>query len=52
MRNKPVYLRHSTDMTSDLFSDVLQLVGAQTVIAGGFSAGAPWALRFPVPDKI
>lgn len=52
MRNKPVYLRNRTDMTSDLFSDVLQLVGAQTVVAGGFAAASPWALHFPAPDKL
>jgi AraC-like DNA-binding protein len=39
-------------MSNDLFSDVLRLVGAQTVLAGGFAAGGPWALRFPAPDKI
>lgn len=39
-------------MPSDLFSDILQLVGAQTVLAGGFAAGGPWALHFPAPDKL
>lgn len=52
MLEKPHYLRNSTDMSNDLFSDVLKLVGAQTVLAGGFAAGGPWALRFPAPDKI
>ncbi|WP_255631899.1 AraC family transcriptional regulator [Caballeronia sp. dw_19] len=52
MLEKPLYLRNSADMPNDLFSDVLTLVGAQTVLAGGFAAGGPWALRFPAPDKI
>jgi len=39
-------------MPNDLFSDVLQLVGAQSVLAGGFTAGGPWALRFPAPEKL
>jgi hypothetical protein len=53
MRKNSVYLCNSTDMPIDLFSDALQLVGAQTALAGGFAAGGgPWALRFPAPDKI
>ena len=52
MLEKLLYLRNSADMPNDLFSDVLKLVGAQTVLAGGFAAGGPWALRFPAPDKI
>jgi AraC-like DNA-binding protein len=52
MLERPHYLRDSTAMSSDLFSDVLTLVGAQTVLAGGFAAGGRWALRFPAPDKI
>ncbi|MGH8782521.1 AraC family transcriptional regulator [Paraburkholderia sp.] len=39
-------------MTHDPFSDVLKLLGAQPVLAGGFTAGGSWALRFPAPDKI
>lgn len=39
-------------MPNDVFSDVLQLVGAQSVMSGGFAAGGAWALRFPGPDKI
>ncbi len=39
-------------MPNDLFSDILQLVGAQTILAGGFAAGGPWALHFPAPGKL
>jgi AraC-like DNA-binding protein len=46
------YLRNSPNMTVDPFSDVLNLIGAQSLISGGFTAGGSWALRFPAPDKI
>jgi hypothetical protein len=46
------YLRQSTEMTTDPFSDVLKLVGAHSILSGGFTAGGSWALRFPAPDKI
>ncbi|OAM89399.1 AraC family transcriptional regulator [Termitidicoccus mucosus] len=39
-------------MISDPFSDILRLVKAEPVIAGGFTAGGSWAIRFPQPDKI
>jgi len=39
-------------MTADPFSDILQLTQAQSLITGGFSAGGPWAVHFPAPDKI
>lgn len=31
---------------------MLMLVGAQPIVAGGFSAGGRWAIRFPQPNKI
>ncbi|WP_255557330.1 AraC family transcriptional regulator [Sodalis sp. dw_96] len=37
---------------NDPFSDILQFTQAQSVVSGGFTAGGPWALRFPPPDKI
>jgi AraC-like DNA-binding protein len=46
------YLRESTDMSADPFSDILRLVAAETVVSGGFTAGGSWAIRFPAPDKI
>src|SRR3982074_2467508 len=52
MLESPYYLRDSTDMTADPFSDVLKLANAQAVSSGGFTAGGPWAIRFPAPDKI
>lgn len=37
---------------NDPLSDILRLLGAQPVVAGGFSAGGTWAIRFPQPKKI
>ncbi len=34
-------------MSTDPFSDVLQLTEARSVISGRFAAGGTWALRFP-----
>jgi AraC-like DNA-binding protein len=39
-------------MSADPFSDILKLTQAQSLLTGGFSAGGPWAVRFPAPDKI
>lgn len=39
-------------MVADPFSDILKIANAQSVLSGGFTAGGPWAIRFPVPDKI
>jgi AraC-like DNA-binding protein len=46
------YLRESTEMSADPFSDILKLTKAEAVVTGGFSAGGPWAIRFPGRDKI
>lgn len=46
------YLRQSPDMSSDPFSDILRFAQAESLVTGGFTAGGPWALRFPAPDKI
>ncbi|WP_438362493.1 AraC family transcriptional regulator [Paraburkholderia caribensis] len=42
----------STKMTTDPFSDILKLTQARSLVTGGFTAGGPWAVRFPAPDKI
>jgi AraC-like DNA-binding protein len=39
-------------MSADPFSDILQLVNAETAVSGGFTAGGEWAIRFPAEDKI
>jgi len=39
-------------MDIDPFSEVLKLTNAQAVLAGGFKAGEPWAIRFPAREKI
>jgi AraC-like DNA-binding protein len=52
MLENAYYLRDSTEMDADPFSDILKLVNAETVVSGGFTAGGSWAIRFPAPDKI
>ena len=39
-------------MTIDPFSDILRLARTQTLVTGGFTAGGPWAIRFPAPKTI
>jgi AraC-like DNA-binding protein len=39
-------------MPIDPFSDVLTLTKAEAVVTGGFTAGGPWAIRFPAREKI
>ncbi len=39
-------------MNADPLSDILRLTCAQSLVTGGFSAGGPWAIRFPAPTKI
>lgn len=39
-------------MTGDPLSDILNHLGARCVLAGGFTAGGGWAIRFPRPDAI
>lgn len=48
----PFYLRNSTEMQTDPFSDILKFTRAQTLATGGFTAGGDWAIRFPAPEKI
>lgn len=45
-------LRNSTRMQVDPFSDVLTLTKAEAIVTGGFTAGGPWAIRFPAREKI
>lgn len=42
----------SSEIEGDPLSDILRLLDAQPVVAGGFSAGGTWAIRFPQPNKI
>ncbi|WP_306589393.1 AraC family transcriptional regulator [Geothrix sp. 21YS21S-4] len=37
---------------ADLFSDILGLANAQSVITGALHAGGTWAIQFPPPDMI
>ncbi len=41
MLESALYLRDSADMTSDPLSDILKLAKAESLVTGGFSAGAP-----------
>jgi AraC-like DNA-binding protein len=52
MLDNPLYMRNSTKMDRDPFSDILQFANAHSVVSGGFTAGGAWALQFPPPDKI
>src|SRR5215471_11772384 len=52
MLENPVYFRDSAKMSVDPFSDILKFTRAESLVTGGFTAGGPWAMRFPAPDKI
>ena len=39
-------------MATDPFSDILNLVSAETVVTGGITAGGQWSIHFPAEDKI
>jgi hypothetical protein len=45
-------MRDSTEMEIDPLSDVLRLIKAEPTVTGGFTAGGPWAIRFPARDKV
>jgi AraC-like DNA-binding protein len=45
-------LLDSSQMQIDPFVDILNLVKAETVLSGGFTAGGSWAIHFPAPEKI
>jgi AraC-like DNA-binding protein len=52
MLESTLYLRDSTRVSVDPFSDILRFTRAESLVTGGFTAGASWAIRFPAPDKI
>lgn len=52
MLDGALYLRESTEMDADPFSDILKLTNTTSLATGGFTAGGTWALRFPAPEKI
>lgn len=39
-------------MDSDPFSDILKLANVTALLTGGFTAGGPWAIRFPARDRL
>lgn len=52
MLERSQYLRDSTQMQTDPFSDILKYTRAESLVTGGFTAGGAWAIRFPAPEKI
>lgn len=52
MLERTDYLRDSSEMQSDPFSDILKFTRAASLVTGGFRAGGEWAIGFPAPDKI
>lgn len=52
MLENPHFLRESTEMGIDPFSDILRLMDARALLTGGFTAGGPWAIRFPAREKV
>lgn len=52
MLERPYFLRDSTDMSADPFSDILKYTNTQSVVTGGFTVADPWAIAFAPPDKI
>jgi len=52
MVESPVYLLNSPEMDTDPFSDILKLANVTTLLTGGFTAGGPWAIRFPPRDRV
>ena len=52
MLESTFYLRDSTKMHTDPFSEILKFADAESLVTGGFTAGGDWALHFPPPDKI
>lgn len=52
MLESPHSLRDSPKMSADPFSDILKFTSAQSLVTGSFTAGGPWAIRFPAPEKI
>ncbi|SFT47524.1 AraC-type DNA-binding protein [Kosakonia arachidis] len=45
-------MRDSTEMNTDIFSDILKVAEARSLVTGGFTAGGRWAIRFPAPTTI
>lgn len=45
-------MRNSLDMTAEPLSDMLKLLGAESVLTGTLIAGGAWSIRFPSPEQI
>ena len=45
-------MRENLRMNLDPFSDLLQLLNARSVLAGGLVTGGKWAVEFPASDQI
>lgn len=46
------FIRQNLNMQLDPFSDLLKLLNAHSVLAGGLVAGGSWAIAFPASDQI
>jgi AraC-like DNA-binding protein len=52
MLERPNYLRESSNVSADPFSEILRFTKAESLVTGSFTAGGAWALRFPRPKQI
>ncbi|WP_240475752.1 AraC family transcriptional regulator [Herbaspirillum rhizosphaerae] len=52
MLDRRGFMRQNLRMQLDPFSDLLKLLNAHSVLAGGLITGGSWAIRFPASDQI
>jgi AraC-like DNA-binding protein len=52
MIESPLFLLDSPEMGTDPLSDVLKLANVTALLTGGFTAGGPWAIRFPARPTV
>jgi len=52
MLDNRIFMRQNLKMHLDPFSDLLKLLNAHSVLAGGLITGGAWAIEFPASDQI
>jgi|SRR5450830_566156 len=52
MLDNRCFMRQNLNMQLDPFSDLLKLLNAHSVLAGGLITGGSWAIEFPASDQI
>lgn len=52
MLDNRCFIRQNLNMQLDPFSDLLKLLNAHSVLAGGLITGGSWAIEFPASDQI